>query len=290
MPVIAVLAAEIVFVVVVFIIGRLLIPRLLAWRGVKLVRKTMFGPALIFDAEDADGTPVRLLNVNGTFQSVCYIDKDLRFELSCICQRIMADVIRLAHGPGNAIILGGGGYSLPKYLVAHYPYAHIAVVEIDPAMTKIAREDFFLDDLIETYDAIASNRLELICADGWDCLRKYAVSDGEGPYKLVVNDAFSGKHPLGPMATDEGAHIIHECLAKNGIYLANLIGTCEGKGSRYTKQTLATFSKEFAHVYFIPERPNEPHRRSSNTMVAADKPLPIVDNFEGAYEVQHKAL
>ena len=71
MPVIAVLAAEIVFVVVVFIIGRLLIPRLLAWRGVKLVRKTMFGPALIFDAEDADGTPVRLLNVNGTFQSVC---------------------------------------------------------------------------------------------------------------------------------------------------------------------------------------------------------------------------
>lgn len=285
MQVIAVLAAEIVFVVVVFAIGRLLIPRLLAWRGVKLVRKTMFGPALIFDAEDADGTPVRLLNVNGTFQSVCYIDKELRFELSCVCQRIMAEVIRLAGGPGNAIILGGGGYSLPKYLVAKWPRAHIAVVEIDPVMTQIAREDFFLDDLIETYDAIATDRLELICADGWDCLRKAAVAPGKGPYELVINDAFSGKHPLGPMATDEGAHIIHECLSGQGLYLANLIGTCEGRGSRYTQQTLKVFSQEFDYVYFIPERPQEPRRRSSNTMVAADYPLPITEIFEGAYEV-----
>lgn len=285
MPVVAVLAAEIAFVIIVFAIGRLLIPRLLTWRGVKLVRKTMFGPALIFDAEDADGTPVRLLNVNGTFQSVSYIDKGLRFELSCICQRIMAEVIHIAGGPGNAIILGGGGYSLPKYLVAHYPHANIAVVEIDPVMTQIAREDFFLNDLIETYDAITTKRLELICADGWDCLRKNAAVPGKGPYKLVVNDAFSGKRPLGPMATDEGARIIHACLAENGIYLANLISTCEGRGARHTKRTLDVFAQEFEHVYFIPERPQEPQRRSSNTMVAADFPLPIANNFEGAYEV-----
>lgn len=43
-------------------------PRLLALRGITYVPKTMFGKALIFDSQDADGTPIRLLNVNNAFQ------------------------------------------------------------------------------------------------------------------------------------------------------------------------------------------------------------------------------
>lgn len=287
MPVTTIVVAEIAFVAAVFAVGRLALPRLLAWRGVKLVRDTMFGPALIFDAADADGTPVRLLNVNGTFQSVSYTDPGLRNELTCVCQRIMAEVIGLAGGPGHAVVVGGGGYSLPKYLVAHCPEARVEVIEIDPTMTRIAREDFFLDELVEEYDAVATGRLGLVCADGWERLRAAAgEGPGEGPYDLVVNDAFSGKRPLGPMATDEGARIIHACLRPEGVYLANLIGTCEGWGARHVERALETFSREFAHVYFIPERPGEPRRRSSNTMVAADRPLDVVGRFEGAREVR----
>lgn len=287
MPLAIALALEVAFVAAVFAVGRLALPRLLAWRGVKLVRDTMFGPALVFDAEDADGTPVRLLNVNGTFQSVSYVDPGLRNELCCICQRIMAEVIDLAGGPGRAVVIGGGGYSLPKYLVAHWPRARVEVVEIDPAMTRIAREDFFLDELIEEYDAEATGRLELVCADGWERLRAAAGDGaGRGPYDLVVNDAFSGKRPCGPLATEEGARVVHAALAPDGVYLANLIGTTQGRGARHIERTLATFAGEFAHVYFIPERPGEPRRRASNTMVACDRALPVVGRFEGAHEVR----
>jgi spermidine synthase len=41
-------------------------------RGVTIYPRTKFGPALVFDSTDDDGTPIRLLNVNGKFQSVCY--------------------------------------------------------------------------------------------------------------------------------------------------------------------------------------------------------------------------
>ena len=41
-------------------------PWLLRRRGVEM-RRTKFGLTLVFDSADADGTPVRLLNVNGTF-------------------------------------------------------------------------------------------------------------------------------------------------------------------------------------------------------------------------------
>ena len=57
-------------------------PALLRHRGVEMCR-TMFGLTLIFDSENADGTPVRLINVNGTFQSVSYVPEGLLFELAC---------------------------------------------------------------------------------------------------------------------------------------------------------------------------------------------------------------
>ena len=69
----------------------LALPWLLKRRGIEM-RRTKFGPALIFEAADDDGTPVRLLNVNGTFQSVCYLPDDLHFELACVYHRTMAEV------------------------------------------------------------------------------------------------------------------------------------------------------------------------------------------------------
>ena len=62
----------------------LLCMRILAWRGVT-VRRTKFGLTLLFDTADDDGTPVRMLNVNGAFQSVAYATDELWSELACNC-------------------------------------------------------------------------------------------------------------------------------------------------------------------------------------------------------------
>ena len=70
----------------------LLCMRLLAWRGVT-VRRTRFGVTFIFDTEDADGTPVRMLNVNGAFQSVAYATDELWSELPVSYQREQARII-----------------------------------------------------------------------------------------------------------------------------------------------------------------------------------------------------
>ena len=48
----------------------LLLLWILRLRGV-FVTRTKFGVTMVFDSVDADKTPVRLLNVNGTYQSVC---------------------------------------------------------------------------------------------------------------------------------------------------------------------------------------------------------------------------
>lgn len=229
------------------------------------MRRTKFGLTLVFDTENADGTPVRLLNVNGTFQSGCYVPEDLRFELVCEYHREMARVIEglAARGPVRVLVMGGGGYSLPKYLAAFVPQAHVDVVEIDPAITALARERFFLDECLEKTGAEKDGRLRLVNDDAWAFVR--AASE---PYDVIVNDAFSGNRPLGPLTSAEGARTVRSRLAADGVYLANVRCACEGRRARVLGEVADAFGAEFEHVGYVPEWPDEPGRPGNNVLVA----------------------
>ena len=245
------------------------LPWLLRKRGV-VMRRTKFGLTLVFESENLDHTPMRLLNVNGTFQSVCYIPEDLRFELACEYHRAMASVIeglaRRAAGRGvRVMVMGGGGYSLPKYLAAFVPAARTDVVEVDPAITAIAREFFFLDECLEKTGAQKDGRFHLVNDDAWAFLR--AATE---PYDVIVNDAFSGKRPLGPLASAEGARVVRSRLAEDGVYLANVRCACEGRGSGPLREVEEAFGREFAHVGYVPEWPDDPKKPGNNAFIATD--------------------
>lgn len=250
----------------------LALPWLLARRGVML-RRTKFGPALVFDSE-ANGHVVRLLNVRGTFQSLSYTSDDDWHELVTLYHQYFAEVVDVAGGVKSACVIGGGGFSFPKWLVAHCPRTEVDVVEVDPAIIRIARESFFLDRLEDEFHAERDGRLRIACADGWEFLRQ-----SDRRWDLVVNDAFSGKRPLGPMGTEEGARIIHEHLSDDGIYLANLICPLEGRRSRPLDETLRVFGREFSRLYLIPERPEEPRKDGDNVLVASDRALGISERY-----------
>ena len=245
------------------------LPWLLRKRGV-VMRRTKFGLTLIFESENLDHTPMRLLNVNGTFQSVCYIPEDLRFELACEYHRAMASVIeglaRRAEGRGvHVMVMGGGGYSLPKYLAAYVPTARTDVVEVDPAITAIAREFFFLDECLEKTGAQKDGRLRLVNDDAWAFVRAAAE-----PYDVIVNDAFSGKRPLGPLTSAEGARVVRSRLAEGGVYLANVRCACEGRGSGPLREVEEAFGRVFAHVGYVPEWPDDPKKPGNNAFIATN--------------------
>lgn len=243
------------------------LPWLLRKRGV-VMRRTKFGLTLVFESENLDHTPMRLLNVNGTFQSVCYLPDDLRFELACEYHRAMASVIeglarRAAGRDVRVMVMGGGGYSLPKYLAAYVPAVRTDVVEVDPAITAIARELFFLDECLEKTGAEKNGRLSLVNDDAWAFVRAAAE-----PYDVIVNDAFSGKRPLGPLTSAEGARVVRSRLAEGGVYLANVRCACEGRGSGPLREVEEAFGREFAHVGYVPEWPDDPKKPGNNAFIA----------------------
>lgn len=250
---------------------RLFLPRVLAWRGVWFSWHTRFGPALVFDSADADGTTVRLLNVNGTYQSVCYVDDELLWDPVCEYHRSWAHVVHRAWplrqgfepGERRALVMGGGGFSFPKWIVAYRPDFTCEVVEIDPAITKVARERFFLDRLEDEFGTRENGRLVVVEDDAWDYLRR-----DQAGFDLIVNDAFSGNRPLGPLATDEGARLVREHLRPGGVYVGNVRTPLEGRRSRSLHAAEEAFRRAFAHVQTIPERPEEPRKKGNNALIA----------------------
>ncbi len=247
---------------------------LLRWRGVSVWWRTMFGPAIVFDSTDDDGTPVRLLNVGGTFQSICYTGDDLRWELVCEYHRTMAElVVRLSddHDLRRALVMGGGGFSFPKWLVTHSRRLAVDAVEIDPKVIDIARERFRLAEA----ESEAAGRLNVVCADAWAWLCGGCDADASEPtrYDLIVSDAFGGKRPLGPMQGFEGAQMVRERLAPEGVFLANVRSPLEGDDAAGLLEAKAAFGMVFEHVTVIPERPEEPGRLQNNVLVACDREL-----------------
>lgn len=235
------------------------LPWLLSLRGVEMRRRSLFGMVLVFEGEDEDGTPVRFLNVNGTFQSVSYISDELWSELVCSYHRTMVDAID-EHGHARSVlVIGGGGYSLPKYLVTHTKRMKVCVVEIDPSITQIARERFFLDRAEE----LAQGRLELVTGDGWEYLRSCGRS-----FDVIVNDAFSGAKPLGALENAEGAALIHGHLNEGGIYLANVRSPLEGRKAAVLASVKDAFEQEFGVVEVVPELPENPARLANNVLIA----------------------
>lgn len=243
-------------------------------RGV-FVTRTKFGLTMIFDSEDADDTPIRLLNVNGAFQSVSYIAPKLRFELCVHYHRLMAEIIQQAAPRGHIMVMGGGGFSLPKHLATHMSGGIIDAIEIDPKIISLAREHFFLDEAL----AVASSELRIIEDDAWKVLQNADA----GSIDVLVNEVFAGRKSLGPLGTMADAQVVKEKLSGSGVYLADVRCPLEGRRSALLHQVSSVFAQEFAHIAYVPEWPNTPKTPGNNLLIATDADIVLP---EGAIVVK----
>ena len=243
-------------------------------RGV-FVTRTKFGLTMIFDSEDADSTPIRLLNVNGTFQSVSYIAPELRFELCVHYHRMMAKVIQQVSARGHVVVMGGGGFSLPKHLATHMSGGVIDAIEIDPKIVSLAREHFFLDEAL----AAASSDLCIVEDDAWKVLQDADASSID----VLVNEVFAGRKSLGPLGTPAGAQVVKEKLADGGVYLVDVRCPLEGHGSTLLPQVANVFAQEFTHIAYVPEWPDTPKTPGNNLLIATDADITLP---EGAVVVK----
>jgi len=128
--------------------------------------------------------------------------------------RVFNDVVRETarrRAAFRLLFIGGGGYTLPRLVERDHPHATIDVVEIDPAVTRVARHWFGLP---------RNTRIHTINADArWFAMR----SEDEGAYDAIFIDAFNDLSVPYHLTTRELTARLRTLLKPDGTLAANVI-------------------------------------------------------------------
>jgi spermidine synthase len=143
----------------------------------------------------------------------------------------------------KVLIIGLGGGSIPKKLQKEFPSLEIDVVEIDPEVIQIAKNNFNVRE---------SKSLRLYAQDGRLFLTRAATQ-----YDIILLDAYYSDAMPFHLATKEFFELAQRKLTPNGIIVANLISAVTGPSGKIARAFVKTQRLIFPQVYvFAARRPD----------------------------------
>ncbi len=211
-----------------------------------------------------DGRAVKVLELNEMVHS--YVALDDPTLLINGYQQVLADLSTLIGERDEsfrALFLGGGGYTLPKYLEEVYPQSVLEVIEIDPEVTRVA------------FDFLGLRPDTRILIDHEDA-RMAVLERPPGQYDLIIGDAFNSVSVPYHLTTLEFNEQIQALLIEDGIYAINVIDKVHS--GEFLRALANTLGETFPYVYVLREDANwEDDSRSTHVLVASSRPISLAD-------------
>lgn len=240
--------------------------------GITADYDTVYGRVNIVNISNSKGN-LRYFLIDKGAESSTFLDDSNKYELSAEYTKYYDLMFKSNINIENTLMIGGAGYSYPKYFISHYPNRNMDVVEIDEKVSELAKDYFFLNDLYNEFNLSNTHRLNLITADG-----RSFLNENQKKYDAILNDAFAGNSPATTLTTVEAATLIKNSLNENGVYLSNIISSIDGNDSRFLKSEVATLHEVFKNVYIVPCRSRDDVSRHQNIMVIATDDYLEIDN------------
>ena len=184
---------------------------------------------------EEEGETERVLFLDNLLHSFVDLEDplDLRFYV-----QTFADVVGAVSGDERAITalhLGGGGFSFPRYVAASRPGSRNHVLEVDPGVVALARDQLGLRTGERLTVAVGDARLGIRAAHA-------------RAYDVVVGDAFGGLAVPWHLTTAEFVQDVRRTIAPQGLYLVNLI---DFPPSAFVRAQIATMRDVFKFVVLI---------------------------------------
>jgi spermidine synthase len=193
------------------------------------------------DERMADYVPVRTLGLDHLIHSYTHMSDPLYLAYDYL--RIYEELVawRKSGQAGTDrqnefLFVGGGGYTLPRYLDAKYPDMTVDVVEIDPWVTKVAREQL----------GIEGTRVHSFNEDG-----RWYVMNCKKKYDFIVGDAFNDLSIPYHLTTREFDQQLKNILNEDGLLMALVIDNI--RAGQFLPTYIRTLQEVFGedHVYLI---------------------------------------
>ena len=184
-----------------------------------------------------------------------YVDLADPTHLDFAYTRWIGDVIDVRR-PSRTLFIGGGGFTLPRYVLATRPGARTTVLELDPELVDLARDRLGLR---------TSPALRVRAGDARLSLREEPTASAD----VVVGDAFGARSIPWHLSTRELFADVRRVLRPDGIYAGNLI---DHGSLDLLRAEAATLLEGFRDVALIAR----PGPEGGNVIVlASERPLPL---------------
>jgi spermidine synthase len=138
----------------------------------------------------------------------------------------------------EALMIGGGAYSVPKALLVDSKDIHIDVAEIEPSLFDVAKRYFNVPVTPRLTNAVEDGRRLLV--------------DSPKPYDLIFSDAYASLYSTpSHLTTQEFFTLAKNKLTPDGVFIANVIGSLAPKQPSLLLSEIKTFKAVFPNSYFF---------------------------------------
>lgn len=181
------------------------------------------------------GRPVRFFQQDRSMSGAMFLDSD---ELVYDYTKYYSLYKVFNPDIKNALVIGGGAYSIPKALLKDFPEATVDVAEIEPSAFEIAKKYFKLEE---------TDRLHNFTEDG-----RRLLHDSGKNYDFIFSDVYYSLFSIPThFTTREFFKIAKDKLNNDGIFIANLIGDLSRQKDSLIMSEIKTFQTVFENSYFF---------------------------------------
>jgi MFS family permease len=190
-----------------------------------------------------------------------YVDLADPTHLEFAYTQRFADAVDAAFPAGlplRAVHVGGGGFTMPRWLATTRPGSNSTVLEVDPGVVDLGHRELAVG---------AIPALDVRIGDARTTLRQLPDSSAD----LVVGDAFGARSVPWHLATVEFVDEVRRVLRPGGLYLLNVIDV---DPHALLAAEAATVADRFAVVALLARPDQLASRGGGNAVLAAsDRPL-----------------
>jgi len=182
------------------------------------------------------GSDIRSLYLDNTLETQIRLGTDIPASGYYLSAKKVFD---LMPNYNRAFFIGGGAFSIPRYLKYLHPETMVITAEIDKDVVQVSR------DLMELPDTI-----KVLIGDG-----RKVLEEENRKFDLIVNDAFQGLRNMPfHLTTHEFNEIVAGKLVETGLYAINVRGN--PASSDVAGSIVRTLKLTFPYVYIIVSTPS----------------------------------
>lgn len=157
------------------------------------------------------------------------------------------------YSPLNMLVIGGGAFTLPKWLQSVRAGSRSTTLEVDSQLIQFDKQYLGL---------ITSPSLRAVAGDARLTIRRQSTSSQD----IVIGDAFSGLTVPWQLMTEQFIHEIRRVLTPNGFYVINMI---DFHPLSLLRAEIATIKTQFTNVRLITKADSNGKPAGGNVIILA---------------------